>query len=343
MALRGVLAIILVAFGIWLFIAKASHRMPDFEVYWRAGVRAAAAEPLYRPADEDYQLKYFPSFAIAAIPLGMMPLDTAKVAWFAVSGAALVVLLPLSVSLLPHRRQPVWLLLAALLVCLGKYYAEDLVLGQINTRVALVASLAILALKRGRESIAGVLIAFAIVLIVASEDAPEELRDALLAATGEFGLTVSVSRADGTRGEVEPTHLLSVYGADRPGILAGVSRALAEVGASVVASSRDLARAEQAAASLPSPGGARHHDARPVGALLLPGPGHRHGVLGVDRLPAVVPLVQAHAATGLQVYGGDDCHNAVQCRPIATMARPPRSRGAGLCIKNTLCLSVSVA
>ncbi|MEX1178885.1 MAG: ACT domain-containing protein [Nitriliruptor sp.] len=74
---------------------------------------------------------------------------------------------------------------------------------------------------------------FAIVLIVASEDAPEELRDALLAATSELGLTVSVSRADGSRGGVEPTHLLSVYGADQPGILAGVSRALADVGANV--------------------------------------------------------------------------------------------------------------
>ena len=164
MALRAFLAIILVAFGVWLFVAKASRRMPDFEVYWRAGARAAAAEPLYRPADADYQLKYFPSFAVAAIPLGLMSLDTAKAVWFAVSATALIVLLPLSVSLLPRRRQPMWLLLTALLVCLGKYYAEDLVLGQINTLVALVATLAILALNRGREWIAGVLIAVAIVL-----------------------------------------------------------------------------------------------------------------------------------------------------------------------------------
>jgi len=41
---------------------------------------------------------------------------------------------------------------------------EDLVLGQINTLVALVAVLAILALNRGREALAGVLIAIAIVL-----------------------------------------------------------------------------------------------------------------------------------------------------------------------------------
>lgn len=74
---------------------------------------------------------------------------------------------------------------------------------------------------------------FAIVLIVASDDEPDDLRDALLSATHELGLTVSVSRADGSRGEIEPTHLLSVYGADQPGILAGVSRALADVGANV--------------------------------------------------------------------------------------------------------------
>jgi glycine cleavage system transcriptional repressor len=74
---------------------------------------------------------------------------------------------------------------------------------------------------------------FAIVLIVASDDSPEDLRDALLEATSDLGLTVSVSRADGSRGGIEPTHLLSVYGADQPGILAGVSRALADAGANV--------------------------------------------------------------------------------------------------------------
>ena len=161
---RAVLACMLIAFAIWLFVAKASRRMPDFEVYWRAGARAAAAEPLYRPSDEDYQLKYFPAFAVAAIPLGMLPLDTAKAVWFALSALALVALLPLSVTLLPQRRQPMWLLIGVLLIGLGKYYAEDLVLGQINTIVALVAALALLALIRGREAAGGLLVALAIVL-----------------------------------------------------------------------------------------------------------------------------------------------------------------------------------
>lgn len=75
---------------------------------------------------------------------------------------------------------------------------------------------------------------FAIVLLVATEDDPDELHGALTAATADLGLTISVSRADATRQETEPTHLLSVYGADRPGIVAGVTGALAEVGANVI-------------------------------------------------------------------------------------------------------------
>lgn len=74
---------------------------------------------------------------------------------------------------------------------------------------------------------------FAIVLLVATEDAPEALRDALAAATVDLDLTISVSVADGDAISAAPTHQLSVYGADRPGIVAGVSEAVAEVGANV--------------------------------------------------------------------------------------------------------------
>ncbi len=74
---------------------------------------------------------------------------------------------------------------------------------------------------------------FAVVLLVATEDDPDELRDALGDATTELGLTVSVSRADGERSSASATHLLSVYGADRPGIVAGVAGALADAGANI--------------------------------------------------------------------------------------------------------------
>ncbi len=75
---------------------------------------------------------------------------------------------------------------------------------------------------------------FAIVLLVATEDDPEELRQAVRSATAEFDLTISICRADAARADAEPTHLLSVYGADRPGIVAGVTGALAEAGANVI-------------------------------------------------------------------------------------------------------------
>jgi hypothetical protein len=160
---RAVAACALIALAVWLFIAKARERMPDFEVYWQAGARAAAAEPLYRPSDGDYQFKYFPAFAVAMMPFALMPLATAKAVWFTLSMAALMLLLPLSTTL-PQRRKSIALLIVVGVVGLGKYYVEDLVLGQINTLVALVAVGMVLAIQGGREALAGSLAALAIVL-----------------------------------------------------------------------------------------------------------------------------------------------------------------------------------
>ena len=48
---------------------RIKRQTPDLEVYWRAGVRAAAGEPLYRASDGHYQFKYLPAFAVPAILL----------------------------------------------------------------------------------------------------------------------------------------------------------------------------------------------------------------------------------------------------------------------------------
>jgi hypothetical protein len=161
---RIVVAALLAGVAVWLFVARASPRMPDFEVYWRAGARAAAGEPLYRPSDGEYQFKYFPAFAVLAIPLGLIPLDVAKALWFTLSVSALAALLSLNPAVLPFRRKPRWLLITVTVIALGKYYAEDLVLGQINTLVALVVTCAIIALRRGQEALAGAAVAVAIIL-----------------------------------------------------------------------------------------------------------------------------------------------------------------------------------
>jgi glycine cleavage system transcriptional repressor len=75
---------------------------------------------------------------------------------------------------------------------------------------------------------------FAIMLLVATEEDPDSLQDALKVATAPLGLTVTVCPADAGNGSADPTHLRSVYGADRPGIVAGVTGALAAVGANIV-------------------------------------------------------------------------------------------------------------
>ncbi len=138
--------------------------MPDFEVYWRAGARAAAAEPLYRAADGHYQFKYLPAFAVLAIPVSVLPLDVAKATWFSLSVAALAMLLRLSVRGLPLRQKSEWVLVLAALIVLGKFYGHELVLGQVNLLFATVATAAIVVLKAGRDALAGALVALAIVI-----------------------------------------------------------------------------------------------------------------------------------------------------------------------------------
>jgi glycine cleavage system transcriptional repressor len=74
---------------------------------------------------------------------------------------------------------------------------------------------------------------FAVQLLVATEDAPDALQAALQDATAELGLTITVTRAAGRGRGPAATHLLSVYGADKPGIVATVTAALAATGANV--------------------------------------------------------------------------------------------------------------
>jgi hypothetical protein len=147
-----------------IFAFKASEKMPDFEVYWRAGARAAAAEPLYRAEDGHYQLKYLPAFAVLAIPLSLLPLTAAKGLWFMLSAALIAVLLARSLALLPDRRKPAWVLVAVTFVAMAKFYGHELVLGQVNLLFAVVlVEAAHMAAWRGSAG-AGLLVALAAVI-----------------------------------------------------------------------------------------------------------------------------------------------------------------------------------
>jgi hypothetical protein len=155
-------ALSLLAAGAYVF--KVSGKMPDFDVYLTAGHRALAGEPLYRAGDGHYQFKYLPAFAFVAAPFALLDPPAARALWFAGSVLLLPALFALSLGLVGQRHKPATWLVLLTIVVLGKFYARELVLGQVNLLFAVVASGAVLLLTRGRETAGGLLVALAIVL-----------------------------------------------------------------------------------------------------------------------------------------------------------------------------------
>jgi hypothetical protein len=147
-----------------LFTTRVSRKMPDFEVYWTAGARAVASQPLYRAEDGHFQFKYLPAFAVAAAPLALMPMNAAKALWFGVSAVLMLVLLGLSARALPEPRRPIVVLLVLTFLAMAKFYAHELVLGQVNLLFGVLVVLALVEMRRGREWSAGLLLALAIVV-----------------------------------------------------------------------------------------------------------------------------------------------------------------------------------
>lgn len=88
---------------------------------------------------------------------------------------------------------------------------------------------------------------FSMTLIVRSETSADQLEQQLSGATGAMGLQVSVREVGEENLEVTPpTHMLSVYGADKPGIVFRVTERLAQAGANVTdLNSRMIGEADQ--------------------------------------------------------------------------------------------------
>jgi hypothetical protein len=147
-----------------LFVTRVRHEMPDFEVYWRAGVRARSAEPLYRVEDGHYVLKYLPAFALLMLPFGALPLPVAKAVWFGGSLALLALLLHVSRALLPERKVRSGLIVLVTVVALAKFYARELSLGQSNLLMVALVVLALAQIRAGRALAAGALVGLAVLV-----------------------------------------------------------------------------------------------------------------------------------------------------------------------------------
>jgi hypothetical protein len=134
----------------------------DFVVYRIAADRALAAAPLYRPDDGHYQFKYFPAFAVAAIPLAKIDQDFAIAVWFFLSFGLLVAFVRRSVRALPERRHGELALALLTTLLLGRFYVRELIFGQDNVLFGLVLVLALAALQVRRVALAGALVAMTV-------------------------------------------------------------------------------------------------------------------------------------------------------------------------------------
>jgi hypothetical protein len=143
-------------------VVRHKRDFVDFDVYRTAGVRALAAEPLYRVEDGHYQFKYWPAFALAMAPFAELDPEVGKVVWFGLSVALLAWFVRQSVRALPARRQTTTRLLWLTALVMGKFYVKELVNGQTNALLGVMLLGALLTARRNHRVLAGTLIGAAV-------------------------------------------------------------------------------------------------------------------------------------------------------------------------------------
>lgn len=156
-----ILIVILLA-GAGYAVARTKQDFRDFEVYHTAAARTLDAAPLYRAEDGHYQYKYLPGFALAMTPFGLMPLELAKLVWYALSVGLLALFFRQAIHGLPERRTTTWWLAWLTLLLTGKFIVIELVHGQANILLGVLLMAALAAVVRKRPALAGVLVGLAV-------------------------------------------------------------------------------------------------------------------------------------------------------------------------------------
>jgi alpha-1,2-mannosyltransferase len=141
---RGAAAAVLILAVAVIYLVRIRTGMVDFGVNYQAGRRLWAGITLYQTSDGHYMFKYLPSAALLYLPFAALPLEIAKLFWFAGSVAAMIWSFRLVDRLLPHRNlRHAWPVPA---LVLAKYFLRELRLGQINILVTLVMLMSVRAL-----------------------------------------------------------------------------------------------------------------------------------------------------------------------------------------------------
>jgi hypothetical protein len=155
---KWTLVTILLGIAAYAVLLLTHREMVDFEVYRTAAARAIAAQPLFRLDDGHYQYKYFPAFALAMVPFAWLPKALAEAAWFALCVGMAGWFVRLSLLMVPDRRRSDRLLIWLSLLLVGKFLLMELSCGQTNLLFGVVLLSAAVAVQRGRQLAAGVLV-----------------------------------------------------------------------------------------------------------------------------------------------------------------------------------------
>ena len=114
-------------------VSAASRSQSDFVIYRHAGLAALQGKPIYGLQDPS-PFQYAPIYAMAFIPLGLLPPRPAQLLWFAVSMALALPMMILGASRLPFGRafEPGWELIAIPLLLCIRFIHPNFDRGQIN-------------------------------------------------------------------------------------------------------------------------------------------------------------------------------------------------------------------
>jgi len=143
-------------------MARFRRDFVDFEVDQLAATRVLNAEPLYRESDGHFQYKYLPAFAIAMIPLAVIDIEAAKAIWYAISVGLLILFVQQSVDGLPARRTRRKTLYWLVALCIVKFVIYELINGQFNLLLGVLAMAGLEAARRGKARLSGAVIAAAV-------------------------------------------------------------------------------------------------------------------------------------------------------------------------------------
>lgn len=143
-------------------IIRSKREMVDFNVLRITGGRVLNAETLYRVDDGHYQYKYLPAFAFFVAPLAWMPPEVGKAIWFAFEVVLLILFFRYSVHLLPDRRLSAKALYWCTGLLMGKFVVRELVHGQTNLLLGIIAILALVAIQQRRYALGGALAGLAV-------------------------------------------------------------------------------------------------------------------------------------------------------------------------------------